>query len=71
MGTDEPTVEMPDWAPPNGPWCLKRWLPYRSKGWTVCALEYKHEGSCREPRGSWLNHDNSLFLGDHDGPRTS
>lgn len=57
-------VPMPDWAPAEGPWCLKRWLPLPGKAYDLCLLSPGHEGDCRTIHGGWQNDDNALYLGD-------
>lgn len=56
---------MPDWAPAEGPWCLKEWIPLNVSGPKVqtCLLDPEHDGDCRDVQGSFLNRDNAIFVG--------
>lgn len=57
-------VPMPDWAPADGPWCLKKWLPSSGGKYVFCLLAPKHDGECRDQFGAYHSRSTSLFLGD-------
>ena len=64
----QPVVEpppMPDWAPFDGPWCLKHWAPFNVPHPTAgtCLLSLGHEGDCRDQNGTWHNRNTSLLVG--------
>jgi hypothetical protein len=67
MSTDkhDGAPAMPDWAPANGPWCLKAWLLYGDSTYDLCVREPNHEGECRCTTAGRVNHGNALYLGDH------
>lgn len=56
---------MPEWSPPDGPWCLKQWLPFRVPHPSVdtCLLGLDHDGDCKGIHGNTHNHDLSACLG--------
>jgi hypothetical protein len=58
-------LEMPSWAPPDGPWCLKQWIPFNSAPakWTLCLMAPGHRGDCRDAQERQLNYDTAMFLG--------
>jgi hypothetical protein len=59
--------DMPDWASPDGPWCLKRWLPLPSgtpPKFDLCLLPPGHKSDCRTFHNGWQNHDNARYLGE-------
>lgn len=64
MSTDT-ELNMPSWAPPDGPWCLKQWIPFNTAPakWTVCVMGPDHDGDCRDAHERRLNHDSAMFVG--------
>lgn len=46
---------MPEWAPADGPWCLKQWITRARHGEqqtvVTCLLGLDHEGECRDQDG--------------------
>jgi len=56
--------DMPSWAAPDGPWCLKAWLPIPGSRYVLCLREPEHSGHCRDQNGAWRGRHNSMFLGD-------
>jgi hypothetical protein len=56
---------MPEWAPQEGPWCLKQWIPYKvpDPKVDVCLLPPDHEDDCRGIHGAWHNENISLPVG--------
>jgi len=59
-------MEMPDWASKEGPWCLNSWLKLPSEApakYTLCLLDPKHDGKCRDQFGVYHDADSSLLLG--------
>lgn len=63
---DEPVEgpPMPDWAPSDGPWCLKQWIRLRvPAAVSVCLLPPSHDGKCRDIHGLYHDQDSSRFAG--------
>jgi hypothetical protein len=64
----EPETEgppVPEWSlPPNGPWCLKQWLPLGvpEPKYDACLLGLDHDGDCRGIHGKWINANSHLIL---------
>lgn len=70
---------MPEWSPPDGPWCLKQWLPtgpdqtlpYGTVVRSItdqtrvdtCLLGPDHDGDCRGIVGRYLSTDNAMCVG--------
>lgn len=63
MADDAPP--MPDWAPTDGPWCFKQWIPTGVTGAKVmtCILTLGHEGQCRDQHGRYHDVESSLSVG--------
>lgn len=64
------TPPMPEWAPSEGPWCLRAWLGIPSlpgAGYTLCLLQRGHDGRCRDQHGIYHEAGTSLPLGDQGG----
>ena len=51
--------DIPDWSTPDGPWCLKQWLPYNVPDPKIdtCLRELDHDGNCRGIHGRHYERD--------------
>lgn len=67
MSASEPPP-MPEWAPQEGPWCLKTWIPLRVPNALVdtCLREPNHRGDCRGIHGAWLHYGNAIYVGQRE-----
>ena len=56
---------MPDWAPPDGPWCLLQWIPFGAPDpkVDVCLLSPEHSDDCRGIHGNYYSDKNAMFVG--------
>jgi hypothetical protein len=51
----EPDPPMPEWAPKEGPWCVKQWLVFRPYGIvSTCLRRRGHRGPCRLIDGTYV-----------------
>lgn len=56
---------MPEWAPPDGPWCLMQWIPFGvpDPKVDVCLLSPEHNDDCRGIHGNYYSDKNAMFVG--------
>lgn len=65
-------IPMPEWAPVDGPWCLKQWLPLTSTSpvkYDICLRPLHHEGHCRTLHNDWQHPGISRILGQVSVPK--
>lgn len=61
----KPSPPMPEWASPDGPWCLRQWIRFdaRPQTATTCLLPPDHDGDCRDQLEWHVSRSNALFVG--------